>query len=111
MNTRDDIARKLADAHRVVEPTIVRISRIRTPREEIVTEPIKLLEVNRDTSPSGIVPIAFGPSGSIPVPSVVVEITPEEFEKLSRHELKLPLGWELGETLYEAVGEAPNGGP
>jgi hypothetical protein len=111
MNVKDDFARKLADAHRSLEPSIERILRIVAPGEDRSNEPIKLLEVNHDTSPSGIVPIAFGPSADLPFPTVVVEVTPDEFELLAREELYLPSGWELGETLYQMTGEGSDGVP
>jgi hypothetical protein len=111
MNAKEDVARRLAAAHREVDPSIVRIVRITTAGEENPAEPVKLLEVNPDTSPSGIVPIAFGSAGGNPFPSVVIEVTPAEFEKLRRQELQLPSGWTLGEMLYEAAGAASDAGP
>jgi hypothetical protein len=104
MTVKEDTAKKQAEAHRRIEPSILRIMRIVTSGEESPAEPVKLLEVNRDTSPSGIVPIAFGPTEGVPFPSVVVEVTPDEYEKLTRNQLELPAGWKLGETLYEVAG-------
>jgi hypothetical protein len=104
MDNKNEVARRLADAHRQVEPSIVSIVRIESPSEESAAEPVKLLEVNRDTPPAGIVPVAFGPDGQVPFASIVVEVTPEEFEMLQHHQLELPSGWRLGETLYRAPG-------
>jgi hypothetical protein len=111
MNNKNEVARRLADAYRQVEPSIVSIVRIEGPSEESPAEPVKLLEVNPDTPPAGIVPVSFGSDGQVPFASIVVEVTPEEFEMLQRHQLELPTGWRLGETLYLATGEVADGSP
>jgi hypothetical protein len=100
MPDKDEVARTLADAHRNLEETIARIVRLRGRREQDQNEPIKLLEVNSATSPSGIWPIAFGPAEDVPYGSVVVEVTPAEYDAIIAGQLDLPDGWELGETLY-----------
>jgi len=109
MKSKDDIASYLAEAHRKIDSSIVRIVRISSSVDDQLSEPIKLLEVNPDTPPSGIVPIVFGPDPDVPYPSVVVEVTPQEFENLRRGELCLPEGWTLGATLYEAAGGTSDG--
>lgn len=101
---KSEIARKLAEAHRKVEPGISRIIRVVADQEDDAWEPIKLLEVNPETSPSGIVPIAFGPDPpGIPFPSVVIEVTEAEFRKIRAGSLLLPEGWRLGDPLYPSV--------
>ena len=101
---KSEVARKLADAHRQVEPGIVHIVRLLAEHELDIGEPVKLLEVNRDTSPSGVVPIAFGAAPpSIPFPSVVVEVTEGEFEQIRSGSLPLPEGWRLGDILFSAA--------
>lgn len=91
----------LADAHRKVEPGISRIIRVVSDREQDANEPVKLLEVNPDTSPSGIFPIAFSADPpKVPFPSVVIEVTEGEFEEIQALSLLLPDGWRLGESLY-----------
>jgi hypothetical protein len=100
---KSEIARVLADAHRGVEPAISRIIRLVADgdRERDSGEPIKLLEVNPDTSASGIFPIAFGADPPrIPFPSVVIEVTEGEFDEIRNGSLFLPDGWQLGYTLY-----------
>ena len=101
MKTKDEVARELAEAHRKFEPDITRIQRITTTEEENPNEPVKLLEVNPETPPSGIVPVAFGAVNGLPYPSVVVEVTPDEYDRLKGGELTLPAGWALGETLFD----------
>jgi hypothetical protein len=97
------VARKLADAHYAYEPGNTKIFAIvaRPECESLATEPIKLLEVNKLTIPSGIMPLGFDrdPTEGIPIPSVIVEVTPEELEKIKRSELRLPHDWTLGDLL------------
>lgn len=102
---KDDIARVLAEAHRQEQTTITHIVRLRGPREAEGSEPIKLLEVNPSTSPSGIWPIAFTPDPpEVPFGSVVIEVTPAEYEDILAKRLPLPNGWTLGESLYQSGG-------
>ncbi|HEV2991521.1 MAG TPA: hypothetical protein VG759_24005 [Candidatus Angelobacter sp.] len=103
MPDKSEIARVLAEAHRNIEPAISRIIRLVADgdREHDSREPIKLLEVNPDTSPSGILPIAFGADPPrVPFPSVIIEVTEAEFDKIRNGSLFLPDGWKLGDTLY-----------
>jgi len=97
------MALALAKAHVEVEPSIRCVYRILSEREEDAQEPIKLLEVNPETPPSGIVPVAFGQARDIPYASIVVEVTPEEFERILSGHLNLPEGWRLGEEHYGAL--------
>ena len=101
---KDKAARALAEAHRLDFPEIRRIVRVIGTDESSVHEPVKLLEVNPETSPSGIVPITFGPlPPKYPYPSILIEVTEEEYKRICSGELVLPDGWERGETLYQAV--------
>src|SRR6266536_2554770 len=96
MPTKDEVAERLAQAHYIVEPGIRRIFRVAggVEAEANPREPIKLLEVNENTVPSGIVPVHFGPhpASGVPFSSQIIEITPEEFERLGT-DLQLPEGW------------------
>ncbi|HSI33300.1 MAG: hypothetical protein ACAI43_11725 [Phycisphaerae bacterium] len=97
--TKDAVARRLAESHYEIDQSIVEIVRLLAPdRESDVSEPVKLLEVNRDTSLDGIVPVHFGPhaaSGTF-FPSIIVEVRPEEYEQIQSGQLRLPHGWQLG---------------
>jgi hypothetical protein len=44
-------------------------------------------------------PLYFGPmpGGGIPYPSVIAEVTPDEFDRIRLQELKLPDGWTIDE--------------
>ncbi len=101
MMTKDEQARRLAERHYEVEPGITLIFPITAPSEVEVRpqEPIKLLEVNKNTAPLGIMPLGFGPAPDhgIHYPSVIVEITPDEYVKVRSDELKLPEGWTIGD--------------
>jgi len=101
---KGSVAKVLADAHRRSEPAISRIVRVVAEEEPASHEPVKLLEVNPETSPSGIIPIAFGHDPPrIPFPSVVIEVTEAEFESILAGKLPLPDGWRLGDTLYPSA--------
>ena len=101
------VAQRLAQAHYSVEPGVMRIFRVvgDAAQENDPREPIKLLEVNSDTVPAGILPVYFGPhnASGILYPSVVIEVTPEEYELISRGQLTLPNGWALGPELPRAA--------
>lgn len=100
-SSKDELAQQLASLHYEDHPGISRIFRVLTAdtsSEEKPDEPIKLLEVNEDTIAAGIQPLRFGPdpSGGVPYPLIVIELTPEEFEQLNRGGLELPKPWRLG---------------
>lgn len=104
MLDKDQVALLLAEAHCQTEPSISRIVRLLSDLESDGREPVKLLEVNPHTSPSGIVPIAFGADPpSVPYPSVVVEVTEQEYDQIISGLLPLPSGWRLGTPLFPAA--------
>jgi hypothetical protein len=102
MSAKVDVARRLAESHYAIEPGLRRIHRLtRTDgAEDAPGEPIKFLEVNENTIAAGMQPLHFGPQPShgITCPSIIVEVTPGEFEQIERGELKLPDGWALGDA-------------
>ncbi len=105
MPDKNAIARSLAEAHHREQTTITQIVRLLGPREIEANEPIKLLEVNPTTSPSGVWPIAFTPDPpEVPFGSVVVEVTPTEYDDILANRLRLPDGWTLGEKLFPIGG-------
>src|ERR1035437_1078021 len=107
MLSRDTVARRVANLHFRIEPGIKRIFRLMAPAESDdgsdLLEPVKLLEVNDDTIPCGIVPVYFRsrPERSIDFPSVIIEITPDEFQQIGK-DLTLPDGWRLAEEIERA---------
>ena len=95
--SRDGVAQRLAESHYRVDPAIRQVIRLLAPMDEdSSSEPIKLLEVNEETSMSGVVPVFFGAhaASGIFFPSVIVEVRPEEFEqmRLGIGETLMPLG-------------------
>jgi hypothetical protein len=104
---KDEVARLLARKHFEIEDGITHIYRL-TDRSDVElrpSEPIKLLEVNAATVPSGVLPLHFGPApaSGIPFSSIIIEVTPIEFEKIRSHELELPKGWSIGEEIIRSV--------
>jgi hypothetical protein len=110
MWNRDDEARALAAAHYRAESGITDIYRILASAEieSRPDQPIKLLEVNQDTIAAGIMPLEFGPvpAEGVHFPTIIVEVTPAEFESIRSRELRLPQGWELGSLLPNPTATA-----
>lgn len=110
MMTREDEARELARRHYAVEAGVREIYIIKGNGDNGAAhggggserrDAIKLLEVNENTIAAGISPIQFGPApaSGIHFPSLIVEITPDEFERLRAGDLALPEGWEIGDHI------------
>ncbi len=110
MTEKAKAAKELARKHYQVGTGLTRIFRLTgsTAVEVIPTEPIKLLEVNENTVPSGVMPLGFDAvSGSgIPFPSVIIEVTPSEFERIQTRELKLPDGWGVADKIPKDADDA-----
>ena len=105
-------AAALARAHFEIEPGLRAVYRLEGPDPNDLR--IKLLEVNELTVPTGIVPVGFPPhpASGLHYPSVVIEVTPQEYEAIQRNQLYLPDGWEVRDT-YERPGSMghPGGTP
>jgi hypothetical protein len=93
---RQDAAYELAQDHFRCDEGLERIFHIADGED---AGPIKLLEVNRDTIPLGIMPLNFGPSPGRPYPYTLVEITPDEHEMLRNSGLRLPDGWVIAKEI------------
>ena len=72
-----------------------------------VANRLRLLEVNTNTVPSGIMPIHFGPNlnSGFRFPSVILEVTPSEYENIKTGNLSLPEGWEIGSEIPRPTTE------
>jgi hypothetical protein len=92
---KDHVARSLAQYHSKAEPSMVLILRLRSPNEDDSNEPIKFLEVNAAAVPAGIEPVTFGPNRDVPYATIVVEVTPGEYEQIKNGDLKLPTEWKV----------------
>jgi hypothetical protein len=102
VRTKDDTAQLLANAHFALDQSVTRIFRLVEADESNDRKPVKLLEVNPMTTEVGIVPVGMNaePGRGIFHASVVVEVSPDEFDRLCRGELQLPHAWELGQELF-----------
>lgn len=98
--SKESVAEALAEAHFAVEPGLLRVIRLLAAdqQESDPKEPIKLLEINRNTTADGILPVYFGPheASGIVFPSVIVEVTPKEFDRILADPSSLPNRWQLG---------------
>jgi hypothetical protein len=103
-------AAALARAHYEVEPGLRAIYRLEGPDPDDLR--IKLLEVNEQTVPTGIVPVGFPPhpASGLHYPSVVIEVTPQEYEAIRSKRLDLPAGWEVRDVYERPAGTAHAGG-
>lgn len=111
MPNRDEETIELARRHYAIEIGLTDVFVLRDAAEAAVVQgsraaggngdTIKLLEVNENTIPSGVVPIQFGPApeSGIHFSSVIIEVTPQEFQRIQASELPLPEGWEIGDRI------------
>lgn len=82
----------LIQEHFDLEPSLEKVIWI---NPELSTE-IRLLEINPETFPSGMVQsFYFPPSDEIPSAMFLAEVTPEEWQKILRNDIPLPEGWTL----------------
>ena len=106
-HSKHAVAQRLAEAHYSIEPAIELIVQLLTSpeREADEKEPIKLLEVNENTTAEGIRPLFFGahPASGIFYPSVIIEVTPGEYEQIQASPELLPNGWRLGQEFAKPV--------
>jgi hypothetical protein len=98
---RDNTARYYAKQHLKTDPGIQEIYYLPTnaPEREIRFVEINNLIVNRDKDP--IEPIDFGVDmGSDTAHQLmIVDITPAQWEKIQKNELRLPKGWSLDNAI------------
>jgi hypothetical protein len=88
--TRDEVIGWLIARHFDVEGGLERIAVVRGGPNG----PIKLLEVNANTVPSGSIEVfSFSPTADVPFVTEIAELTPEEWQRLERNALETPLGW------------------
>ncbi len=94
MPSKDQVARELIEVHFKTEPHLQAVYRMMTDNEASVTEPIKLLEVNAATVGTGeVTPFEFAPTQEVPFPTIIAEVTPDEFEAVLGGRSRLPRGW------------------
>lgn len=109
--SKDEVAQEMARQYYAGDPALLEVIRIIHPgKEEDPREPIKLLEVNDDAIPSGVIlPIGFPPHrpSGMYYPTEIIQIAPEELEKVRNQELPFPDGWVL-DIHYDRSGEPLN---
>jgi hypothetical protein len=98
-------AAALARAHYELEPGLRAIYRLEGPNPNDLR--IKLLEINEQTVPTGVIPVGFPPhpASGLHYPAVVIEVTPQEYEAIRRKELDLPDGWEVRDAYERPASE------
>lgn len=96
MLSRHAAARTLIDWHFEVEPELREVYLIAPDDASSPDEPIRLLEVNNATFPTGTIEaFVFSPTDEIPFMTAIAEITPEELEFFVRNPEALPEGWNI----------------
>jgi len=93
----EDIVRRMAHEHFEIEEFLDRIIWLKSGGDE---EEIHLIEVNRDTIPSGsVMPFYIRESNKFPLAARLADVTPDEWEKIQAGEIPLPRGWSLKNTV------------
>jgi hypothetical protein len=101
--SKDSVAELLIDWHFRVEPGMEQILRIVSQTEDEPDEPIKLLEVSRDTFNTGRVDtLTFAASGDITYPSRVAIVTPEEYVAIRNGSIPMPKDWDISTAKHFA---------
>lgn len=101
-HTKRETAELLAANHFDVEPNLQCVHLLEPLDEGNPDQPIALLEVVEGTIERGIEPIGFAadPQRGIDYPSVVVEVSPREYQDIRSNRLDLgPSGWTVGRQL------------
>lgn len=100
---REKAALELARKHVEAEPGLTRVILFSGGHGSAAptTEPIKLVAINSTTVAAGVMPLHFGPlpESGVALPSIIIEVTPEEYQRIEAHELTLPEGWETPKEL------------
>ncbi|MCI0695797.1 hypothetical protein L0337_27805 [candidate division KSB1 bacterium] len=90
----EEIVRRMAREHFEIEEGIERIIWFKNGKQN----EIHVIEVNRNTIPEGaILTFYLRPTQEIPVPIILGDITPEEWERVKRGSISLPEGWSLND--------------
>jgi len=95
-------ARELARSHFDAEPRLLQILHFAAePKIEArPSEPIKLLEVIADARVAArLTPIRFAPSPAVPFAVALIEVSPDDLQRIAAEQLKLPGHWQTGQDL------------
>lgn len=97
MSDIKEVAKKLADAHRAADPATEMIKYF----PDAAGDQVRLLEVSTAAPTTGeVLPFQFGsdPSHGIDFKSVVILLSPSEWQAVQENKLSLPTGWELAKA-------------
>lgn len=88
----EQLVRRLASLHFKTEDTIEQIVWF-TRGDDTV---IRLIEINRTALPTGKVEVfSFAPSADIPFPTLIADVTPNEWQEIRSGHIPLPESWDL----------------
>lgn len=97
-----ETAKSLAEGHFRVEPNLKHIHLIEPLDDQDPNDPIRLLEVVEGTLAVGIQPVGFtaDPAHGIEYPSMIVEISPAEYESVRGGKVRMGnRDWTIGREL------------
>jgi len=104
--SRADVAQPLADTHYATDPErdIYRLTHQSTEQESAPDEPIKLLEIDPETVPVGIKLLYFEahPPSGLPFPLIIIDVTPDEFDRIQQGDLPFQDAWQVDSYLPRA---------
>jgi hypothetical protein len=87
-----EIVRRMAREHFEIEENVESIIWFKDERKD----EIHLLEVNRESPQEDLILTFYhAPTEEYPIPAIVGDITPEEWEKVKKGIIPLPKGWSL----------------
>ncbi len=86
-----EIAQDIATSHFRVEPDLKKVFLLDPVVEDDLREPIKLLEVVEGTLETDFEPVAFAanPGRGVPYPSLILEISPRQFQAIENKEVRV----------------------
>jgi hypothetical protein len=91
------VAKKLASAHRRADKKTKIIKLFPSAQQDV----IQLLEVSQAAPTTGeVLPFRFAADAAngVDYPSVVILLSPEEWQQVEHGDLNLPVGWNLAEA-------------
>ena len=99
--TKEEAAAEIAHYDYAVDEATQAFYRILAADENASGEPLKLLKVNADTPPMGVLPLHFpaGMDEGIPYAYEIAVVTPDEFGEIAAGLLALPAQWRLGKLI------------
>jgi len=94
MKTVPEVAEELAKAHVEDDPKTTQVYFV-----EGIDDEVRLVEVSGSLgsgAPGEVLPVRFSaqPEAGVPYPSVVVLLSPSEWDAVEKDTLKLPPGWD-----------------